>query len=630
MGVQAGIELNKRYRLVALLAEGGMARVFLADDLLLSRRVAVKVLREQYAGDSAFLERFQMEARAAGGLAHPNIVSVYDVGAEGGTNYIVMELIEGPNLKQIIQRDGQFNPAQAIDITIELLAALSFAHEHGIVHRDVKPQNILVTSQGHTKVTDFGIARAASGSQLTETGLVMGSVHYCAPEQALGKGSTQSSDVYSVGVVLYEMLTAQVPFDSDNALGVALKHVQEPPPPPRQFNPHLSPALESIVLKAMAKDPADRFPDAESMTQALQAYRRFGEQGTMPFVAVSPRDVAQAAHVEVGRGGSKAAVSPAAHAPKRGTFDWLVVVFSLLILAMIAGWIPLAARLYDLYLRPGPVPTRGTEPSPAAVAVTQPYEPTPVVTASRTAQPTANPTAKPPTVPSLVGLMYTQAERQLEVLGLRMSMAEQENDTFPVGVVVTQTVAPGYPLAAGATVGVLVSKGGKPPRMPNVVELTLVEARSRLEPLGLKVSSADQWDDRLAAGRVIAQSPISDTVVISGTVASLTISKGRAPAPPSPLPFATTPPPTPIPPIVAVQPFVVPDVIGLPEAEARQWIAAAKLATTYTNYQEIDTVDPSQRDFFATIPVGSVVSVDPRPGTLTQPGWIVRIAVRKK
>jgi serine/threonine-protein kinase len=200
--LQSGSILNERYQIVDLIAEGGMARVYRAKDIVLDRAVAVKVLREQYAADEVFLARFQQEARAAASLAHPNIVSIYDVGSADRHQYIVMELVEGPNLKLVLQQEGAISPGRAIDIILQVLAALSFAHSRGLVHRDVKPQNILLTGQNHAKVADFGIAIAAADCQLTEPGVVMGSVHYCAPEQAMGKGATQASDVYSAGVML--------------------------------------------------------------------------------------------------------------------------------------------------------------------------------------------------------------------------------------------------------------------------------------------------------------------------------------------------------------------------------------------------------------------------------------------
>lgn len=603
--MQPSTVLNQRYRIVDLLAEGGMARVYRGHDLLLDRTVAVKVLREQYAADRAFVERFQQEARAAAGLAHPNIVAIYDVGAESGTNYIVMELVEGASLKQIIQQEAPCGPARAIDLVLELLAALSFAHERGIVHRDVKPQNVLVTGQGHVKVADFGIARAATASQLTETGLVMGSVHYCAPEQALGKGATQASDVYAAGVVLYEMLTGRLPFESDTALGVALQHVQEPPPPPRQFNPQLSPGLESIVLKALAKDPAQRYASATDMSQALQAYRRLGEQATAAFVALASRGPVTAAPAVAGPAIALPIGHPrAGRPPRRRTFDWLVLTFGLLILAMIAAWVPLGARLYDLYFRPLPTPARVGLAGPIATPVPKP---------------TLTPTPQPVVVPNLVGLSSSEAERKLESLGLRIGIAQDYSDRFRPGIVTTQTVPANGTVSPGAEVGVIVSRGAKSTRVPGVLNLLLDEAKTKLEQLGLRVDINKDWHDRVPQGRVISQFPLEDSPAVAGTIVSLLVSLGRPPT--------TAGPPTPLP--TRDSRVAVPNVVRLTEAEARDQLDAARLSNAYTNYQDVSQVDPASRDFFFSVPVGSVVSQEPKAGTLVKPGTTVYIAVRK-
>lgn len=263
--------LGDRYRLIRILGEGGMARVHEAEDLRLGRRVAVKILLAQYTADPDFLRRFDQEARLAASLSHPNVVGIYDVGQDGQAHYIVMELVDGQTLKDAIGRGAPLPVAEAIRIAIEACAALSVAHARGLVHRDIKPQNILLTSDGQVKVADFGIARRTSSTAVTQTGTVLGSVHYFSPEQARGQEATPRSDLYALGVTLFEMLTGRLPFDAENPIAVAMQHLQNSPPLPRHVNRSVPPALEAIVLKLMAKNPDERFSDATSVIAALRA-----------------------------------------------------------------------------------------------------------------------------------------------------------------------------------------------------------------------------------------------------------------------------------------------------------------------------------------------------------------------
>src|SRR5690606_12530551 len=256
------------------LGEGGMAEVYLATDLLLNRAVAVKILHARFAGDREFVERFRREARAAASLSHPNVVNIYDVGEDQDTHYIVLEYVKGRNLKDILRRYGPLPIRQATFVARAVAAALAAAHRQNLIHRDVKPHNILITDEGRVKVTDFGIARAASAATLTHTGTMLGSVHYFSPEQARGQPAGPQSDVYSLGVVLYEMLTGRVPFTSDTPVGVALKHLQEDPVPPSHYRRRLPERLEAIVLRAMAKDPGERYPSPADMLADLRAFSR--------------------------------------------------------------------------------------------------------------------------------------------------------------------------------------------------------------------------------------------------------------------------------------------------------------------------------------------------------------------
>lgn len=263
--------LGNRYRILELIGEGGMALVYKAECVLLQRTVAVKILRPQYSSDKEFVTRFRREAQAAASLSHPNVVNIYDVGQDGGVHYIVMELIEGDNLKSLIRKEAPLPVNRALHIALQICEALRHAHDHNIIHRDIKPHNILLTADGRVKVTDFGIARAISAGGFTQTGVVMGSVQYFSPEQAKGQPVGPQSDLYALGCVLYEMLTGEVPFTGESPIAIALKHIQEKPVSVKKLRPGLPPGAVRVIEKALAKDPEERYPSAWSMIIDLRA-----------------------------------------------------------------------------------------------------------------------------------------------------------------------------------------------------------------------------------------------------------------------------------------------------------------------------------------------------------------------
>ncbi|WP_425807205.1 Stk1 family PASTA domain-containing Ser/Thr kinase [Desulfitobacterium sp. Sab5] len=260
---------GERYEIIERIGVGGMAIVYKAKDLLLNRIVTIKVLREQFASDDDFVRRFRREAQSAASLSHPNIVSIYDVGKDGDTEYIVMEYVEGQNLKELIRNYAPLSSEQSINLAMQIAQAIRHAHEHKIIHRDIKPHNILVTADGRLKVTDFGIARAVSAATMTHTGDIIGSVHYLSPEQAKGVQTNEQSDLYSLGIILYELLTGKVPYDGETPIAIALKHLQEQPVPPSKLNPRISQELESIILRAIAKSPEQRYQTAAEMLEDL-------------------------------------------------------------------------------------------------------------------------------------------------------------------------------------------------------------------------------------------------------------------------------------------------------------------------------------------------------------------------
>lgn len=268
--IMKGQKISDRYQIVKSIGEGGMANVYLAYDTILDRNVAIKVLRGDLANDEKFVRRFQREALAASSLSNPNIVEVYDVGEDNGEYYIVMEYIEGKHLKQLIKKRGKLTVSEAVDIVLQITDGLSVAHDSYIIHRDIKPQNIMILENGLVKITDFGIAVAMNSTQLTQTNSVMGSVHYLPPEQASGKGSTLQSDIYSIGILFYELLTGKLPFKGENAVEIALKHLKEPLPSIREEIPNIPQSVENIIIKATAKNPKNRYADAREMHDDLK------------------------------------------------------------------------------------------------------------------------------------------------------------------------------------------------------------------------------------------------------------------------------------------------------------------------------------------------------------------------
>lgn len=427
--------LSGRYRLDALLGEGGMARVFRATDLRLGRTVAVKVLHPHYAADEQFLRRFEQEARMAAGLTQAHIVSVYDVGQDGDLHYIVLEYIDGQTLKDLIRASAPLAVPRVVEIATSICRALDFAHQHNLVHRDIKSQNILIAREGIVKVTDFGIAHELSTPSFTATGVVLGSVHYFSPEQARGQPATPRSDIYSVGIVLYEMLTGQLPFQAENSMAVAMQQIYDAPPSVRAINTAVPPAVDGVVLTALAKDPTLRYPSAGALAEALAAAQR-GEvlpppppssataamAATMiappPQVPTGPRATTQvraAATAYMRQPTANQAVPPATESaaarsrqnPNNGVLSSVLVgmAIGIVLLIVIVG-AALATNMFGTGSSATPTPTPHI-----VVPVVSTATLTPTATASTTPRPTATPrptrTPRPTAVPVVVRLPAT-------------------------------------------------------------------------------------------------------------------------------------------------------------------------------------------------------------------------------
>ncbi len=603
---------DNRYEIIRRLGSGGMADVYLARDTHLERRVAIKVLYKRYADDEEFVARFRQEAKAAAGLNHPHIVSIYDRGGAEGSYYIAMEYLGGRNLKQIINERGRLEPRQAIDIAAQILEALRFAHKHDVIHRDIKPHNIVVNGDGQVKVTDFGIARAGSAARMTETGSIIGTAQYLSPEQARGQEVSQGSDLYSVGIVLYEMLTGQVPFEGENPVAIALKQINEAPVPPQVLAPDIPDNLNTVVMKALAKDPRSRYRDADEFLEDLERCRRDLPVAPPPAVdEEAPTQVIGAAEVAAARG-----------RPRRKRRPLLYAGLVLAILAFAA--LAMTAYYYTFSGRGVPVPdVVGLDQEQAQQVLraagfeveieAREYSDTVPEGRVISQDPAAGEKLKEGgkvrlvvsrgsgkvQVPDLVGQTADYAEAKLAELELEPErQPDQYSDTVPAGSVMSQDPPAGTEVQKGSRVKYVVSKGPEPPAavtVPDLGGLTVEEARDRLAASGLALGSVSEvYSSSIPAGEVISQNPAAGQSVDEGTAVSIVVSKG--PEPPSTV--------------------TVPSVVGKTEAAAGAEISAAGL-TPVTN----PVPAPTPAD------VGKVISQNPAAGADVSPGSTVVIDV---
>ena len=474
--------VSSRYRVLRKLGGGGMADVYLCEDLTLGRRVALKVLLKRFHDDPTFVERLRREAKAAAGLNHPNLVSIYDWGDTGSTYFIVMEYVEGETLKELVRRLGRLSGNQAAHITLQLLAAVALAHRNGIVHRDIKPQNVMLDREGRVKVTDFGIARAGD-SGMTEAGSVLGTAQYLAPEQARGLPVDARSDLYAVGIVLYEMLTGTVPFKGDSAVTVALKHVNEVAPEPASVVPGLPYALNQIVLKAIAKDPAARYQTAEEFARDLRSAQEGGPVAAAAFDAAAERTTVMA-----GPPTSATSVLPAPAAPDEVTADRrrrksrrpvVLVILLLLVIAAAAFGIWRAV-------------------SGESVAV-----------------------------PSVVGQSEASAVRALQKEGLKANVQQEYSDQFAQGFVSRQSPAAGEELDKGDTVDIWVSQGATTVTLIDFRGLSADEVAAWLDGNGLKGERKKGRSADVEAGAVYRQDPVAGAAVKRGATVTYWVSSGK-------------------------------------------------------------------------------------------------------
>lgn len=462
---------GNRYRLVELIGEGGMALVYKAECSLLCRTVAVKILRPQYASDEEFVERFRREARSAASLSHPNVVNIYDVGQEDGVDYIVMEYIAGANLKNIIRREAPFTISRALDYTKQIAEALNHAHQRNIIHRDIKPHNILVTQDGQIKVTDFGIARAISESSFTQTGIVVGSVQYASPEQVKGGLVGPASDLYSLGCVLYEMLSGTIPFKGDTSISIALQHLQEKLTPIGELRADIPASVERILFKAMAKDLEERYPTALAMIKEIDS----AQAKLVHEAKMADDDLPTQVLRTVGR---------ESKTPRQGwALWWPRILIGVSAVAVISV---LMIVLFFYFL----------DTSQREVIV-----------------------------PDVVGMDLAEARRALNDKQLRLKLINQlHHPDYPLNQVISQKPAAGFKKRPNSEVELVISKGPLLVRVPDLIGKTQREAGLSLEEFGLKLGEiALDTNDQYPEGVVIKQSPRRDTQIEQGASVSITI-----------------------------------------------------------------------------------------------------------
>jgi eukaryotic-like serine/threonine-protein kinase len=594
-----------RYRIERPIGHGGMARVYLAEDTSLHRPVAIKVLDSRHADDDQFVERFAREARAAAGLNHPNIVSIYDRGSAGGAYYIVMEYVEGRTLKDVIEQEGPLAPRRSVDLVLQLLAGLRQAHQRGVIHRDVKPHNVIVQPDGRLKVMDFGIARAQGRGDMTEAGSIVGTAQYLAPEQARGLAVGPPADLYATGVVLYEMLTGKVPFTGASSVAIAMKQVQEEPVPPSRLNPAVPPDLEKIVLRALVKDPEKRYQTADQMGRDLDRFRK-GEEiapataatsATMAIPRVADTGVTR---VERPPGPPGPRVPPAAYRepahvpPDRFDDDddealgggsngrlWGLIALIVLLIAGVAVALVISGAF------------SGGSGSSSTTTTSSTLTTASTTAASTTAATTV---AFPDGV---IGQPLAAAKAALADSGLKAGTeTDGTSTTVPKGSVISASsggadVQPGTQVSRGSTVDLVVSTGGAPVAaaalLASVKGKTPAEATALIEAANLKVAAGDPaqvFSDEVDSGSVVDFTP--STGLREGDTVALEVSKGS-------------------------NQVAVPEVSGA-RGEIQRTIRAAGLRS------DVQTITSSQ-------PTGTILSVSPDPGTSVDKGSTVTVVV---
>lgn len=534
-----GMYLADRYEIVGKIGTGGMSDVYKAKDHILGRFVAIKILKNEYSEDRNFVAKFRAEAQAAAGLEHPNIVNIYDVGSEEGMYYIVMEHVEGITLKTYVEKKGQLSYKEAISIAIQVARGIEVAHSKNIIHRDIKPQNIIISTEGKVKVTDFGIARAASANTISSD--VMGSVHYVSPEQARNGFVDGRSDLYSLGIVMYEMVTGRVPFDGDTTVAVAIQHLQEDMPSPSLYTPDIPVSLEKIILKCAQKNPDRRYQTTEELLADL---RKALLNPTEDFVSIAPSvdngktKIISGAELQQIKEGVIASRSQETaeeneeelqeeddafleeeHEEEGGflnpKMDKAVTIMSIVVGVIIVIVIIFIISKIVGSIRPSHRETQPTQPVSESEPVSEPETDT-------GSKDTFD-------MISIVGMTVEEAEEELAEWNIKIVVESEEESEEDEGVILEQNPRRGKEVKKGSTVKVVVSNGEKPEelvKVPSVVGRTESEAVSRLENAGLKAEKTYETSDTVPQGEVIRQEPGENSSVAVNSKVTIVISKG--------------------------------------------------------------------------------------------------------
>ncbi|MCM3759401.1 Stk1 family PASTA domain-containing Ser/Thr kinase [Alkalihalobacillus oceani] len=563
-----GQRISGRYQILEAIGGGGMANVYKALDVILDRFVAVKVLQPQFSDDEQFIKRFRREAQAATSLAHPNVVNIFDVGEEGNIYYIVMEYVEGQTLKELIQSNGPLPVEEAVDYMEQMLAAIAHAHANHFIHRDIKPHNILISHDGTLKVTDFGIARAISAATITHTNSVMGSVHYLSPEQARGGHVTYKSDIYSLGIVLYEMVTGLLPFSGDTAVSIAIKHLQNDVPPAKKVIASLPQSIENIICKATMKDPLKRYETVHDMEEdiatALSPERineaplqetKVDEEATkaIPIIRDIPDEkdlekTVEAPPVKTGQHDDEATIPPASKEPKKKRKrKWLIVL--IIAFALLAGAVAAAFTVL---------------PSLFRVAEVQ--------------------------VPDVTELPFEEAEQELSQWNLTVEREDIEDNTIPRDHVVRQNPQSGSVVKENATVTLFVSLGVEEVELDNYVGLPIERAEQLLTDLDFTIEKIEQETNEQPPGIVLAQRPEEgERVIAEETTIYLTYSVESE--------------------------IRLRNLVGEREEAVRSYFESTGLVGRF------------QSQYHASVAAGEVISQTPGPYTMLKPGDEVTIVL---
>ena len=527
--LELGTMLSGRYEVLKRVGSGGMADVYMAKDHKLNRNVAVKVLKSEYVEDEKFLKKFETEAQAVARLSHPNIVNIYDVGMEDGINYIVMELAEGITLKEYIRKKGYLSPKETVEISTQIASAISHAHKNHIIHRDIKPQNILVSDTGIIKVTDFGIAKATSSNTVTSTATAMGSVHYISPEQAKGRFCDEKSDIYSLGITMYEMVTGHVPFDHENGVTIALMHLQNEITPPSQIRDGIPDSLEKIILKCTMKKPEERYQTADDLIADLRLVfedTSGGYVGVVPAIDDSPTimiDLTQ--RINTPKKDQKIQQEEPLKDEEQNAYldeddeeesgmnskiEKLVIV-----LAAVVGAIILISIIVFVVKSSG-VFKSGKSTTTTSIGTTAESNDT---------------ESKKYTVDNYIGMSLSAAREKIDGK-FKIKVEEEYSADYAKGLVIRQDPESDTELEEGKTLTLVVSKGTRTEdkvSVPGVVGKRESSAKSELEAAGLKVSVKTKYSTDVAKGKVISQSPGSGNQVTKNSTVVITVSQGEKP-----------------------------------------------------------------------------------------------------